>query len=524
MEPLKSIIGIVVGRDFDPQKYYVWSNETYVGRDGMILVPFGVRVDLGDWLVVSFGPIQAATFFPSQKSEHTPRFESSDFRVIRAIYETTPIGKTVQIKLNQCLTAGQTVIEHHFFKKIYNDTVLVGDGDWNLTIRRVEPRVGYGRESVWILDRVASIPERPKTGKDVIGIVVGTKNASENYVWCKETRPGLDGTIVVPDSGPLPSGTWVRMSFTQQEVDVYFENEQEIRFKSWNYSVMTEIYETEPMGLTIDMKLKCFIAGLREARDIYFHFVGLIHNKTVFELGGKYEITIRRGYATRARDGVTWSVWYLYNFKAIRVCPQPAQLLPSPLMLPPLPSLPRRPHFTAIIERLQSPPPPAAQPSPKPVMAIITRIEKKSKTEHIYCWLFDKHSDAKLHMKIEAWEMNLREGSTISAVFTLTSEDKYLSEDRDVKKVETGEYCYETRDNGDGIDVRMCSNEHKLGDESDTEARALKCPVLYHAHFGNVLDKDRMVKMSVREKMHMWIRRFRVKGTHRWVVVESIAF
>ncbi|CAI2349468.1 unnamed protein product [Caenorhabditis sp. 36 PRJEB53466] len=509
----KSIIGIVVGQ-VDPQKYYVWSNETYVGRDGMILVPFGVRVDLGDWVVVSFGPIQAATFFPSQKSEHTPRFESSDFRVIRAIYETTPIGKTVQIKLNQCLTAGQTVIEHHFFKKIYNDTVLVGDGDWNLTIRRVEPRVGYGRESVWILDRVASIPERPKTGKDVIGIVVGTKNASENYVWCKETRPGFDGTIVVPDSGPLPSGTWVRMSFTQQEVDVYFENEQEIRFKSWNYSILTALHPTEPYKQTIKIKLKCFIDGNEQIKDIIHPFVGLVKNDKQIENSGKYEIRITRVKPSLARDSHITSVWVVSELKLVRDEPSVLTLEEPIQILPSLPEQDVRPSPETSHRPVELP-----RHAGQIKKAIIVNIKRVKDRDQVFVWLLDDHKDGLLRLDVDAATLGLTEGNVFTAEFTDASEGKVES-----RGPITREYdYYETRGkgNGNGVEFKIFA-ETLVESDPNNEPMNSSYPSIYHHHFGYVVDNFRRLKNHEHIKYHMWIKKARVGDVFRWVIVEQV--
>ncbi|KAF1763809.1 hypothetical protein GCK72_003754 [Caenorhabditis remanei] len=270
----KTINGIVVGQ-LSPTQFFVWCQESYPGKDGVLTTNPEHPVLLGDWVSLKFSKTQADLYFPNPKNADAPPFKTSEYSVIPDIYRTDA-AIIIRVTLLQKLKENQEEIDHSVFGKIYNNNKLeFADGMYYLTIKRI--KVENNRDSEWVLEKVKEVPEEPPEVV-VTGIVAAVDNKNKDllYVWCEERLPGQDITIKMRSGSPsLPLGTWVKMK----------------------------------------LKLKLKIDD-PDKKEIFHPIIGHIINDAIrLDQPGKHELTIIR--ARPDKNNQIESVWYLRDAELI---------------------------------------------------------------------------------------------------------------------------------------------------------------------------------------------------------------
>ncbi|EFP11643.1 hypothetical protein CRE_28871 [Caenorhabditis remanei] len=480
----KTITGIVVGQ-LSPTQYFVWCQESYPGKDGVLTTNPENPVLLGDWVSLKFSKTQADLYFPNPKNADAPSFKTSEYSVIPDIYRTDVVN-TIRVTVLQKLEKNQEEIDHPVFGKIYNNNKLeFADGMYYLTIRRI--KVENNRDSEWVLEKVKEVPEE-SSEVVVTGIVAAVDNKDKDllYVWCEERLPGQDITIRMRPGFPsLPLGTWVKMRVPRAKLNDYY-------LECLDYSEIPPFYPTEltgKNGTTLQLKLKLRIDN-PEKKEIFHPIIGHIINDAIrFEQPGKYELTIIRRRPDKNND--IQSVWYLREAELVLVGktsqrPQDA------------------PHAVAVPTQPQN-----------LKKAMVIRILTGGQSEAIYVWLFEEQREGRLFLNSTAESHGLTVGKVFSAPF-IKPNQKWMSSGP-VSQIED---LYLTRVNRTGgIDIQVHAENLQNADDAHSGY-----PWIHHGHFGDILDNRHQLRNKEASQCRMWIRRAWVdrEDNHQWVVLEGI--
>lgn len=295
---LISVTGIVVGQLNNYTKFYVWCQESYHGKDGILTLDVQKPLTVGKWVNLKFTPSEFQTYFPNPKNPDAPQFHNSNYTPKPDMFNTIVEGKTIKIRLELSLVKDQREICHKVFGKIYNNRKLTFEtGDHMVTIKRVIPKPYM--DSVWVMENIDQLPSET----ELIGIVGGS-DSNFWYVWTKERPVGQDITIK-KEGATVTLGSWVRVTVPRDKVktDYYLE--------CLKYTVIPMIHDTEVVfAKTIKLSLQGYLDS-GNSTVIQHSFVGdIINEKFEITKNGLFEIRIVRKKPKQIGNGVE-TVWFL---------------------------------------------------------------------------------------------------------------------------------------------------------------------------------------------------------------------